>query len=91
MEGGTIGTLAAVVLMQYPIDVEVFDPAAPSGSARGRHPRNIVNAAAWLLGSEATYTVGATLYIDGGLMLTAAEENAGSSTQHAYKRPGRTS
>lgn len=46
MEGGTIGTLAAVVLMQYPIDVEVFDPAAPSGSARGRHPRNIVNAAA---------------------------------------------
>jgi len=28
--------------MQYPIDVEVFDPAAPSGSARGRHPRNIV-------------------------------------------------
>ena len=30
MGGGTIGTLAAMVLMQYPIDVEVFDPAAPS-------------------------------------------------------------
>jgi possible L-threonine 3-dehydrogenase len=29
MGGGTIGTLAAMVFMQYPIDVEVFDPAAP--------------------------------------------------------------
>jgi glucose 1-dehydrogenase len=64
-------------------------PAIPCG--RAGMPSEIANAVAWLLSSEATYTVGATLYIDGGLMLTAAEENAKSSTQHVYKQSGRTS
>ena len=61
-------------------------PAIPMG--RAAQPAEIASAVAWLLGSEASYMTGATLYIDGGLMLTAAEENAKAAynTSHIHER-----
>lgn len=60
-------------------------PAIPLG--RAGQPSEIANAVAWLLSPEASYMTGATLYVDGGLMLTAAEENAKAAhhTDHSTK------
>lgn len=68
-------------------DGEIVErPAIPMG--RAGQPAEIANAVAWLLSPEATYTTGATRYVDGGLMLTAAEENAkaASHTDHLHER-----
>lgn len=61
-------------------------PAIPIG--RAGQPAEIANAVAWLLSTEASYMTGATLYIDGGLMLTAAEENARAApnADHLHER-----
>lgn len=52
----------------------ILRPAIPSG--RAGETAEIANAVTWLLSSEASYVVGATMYVDGGLLLMAAEENA---------------
>lgn len=66
-------------------DTVISRSAIPAG--RSGTPSEIANVVVWLLGSEATYMVGATIYVDGGLMLTAAEENARASINgHSWKR-----
>lgn len=55
----------------------ILRSAIPSG--RAGEPTEIANAVAWLLSPEAEYVVGETIYVDGGLMLMAAEENAKAS------------
>ena len=61
-------------------------PAIPLG--RAGQPAEIANAVAWLLSPESSYMTGATLYVDGGLVLTAAEENAKAvlHTEHFHER-----
>ena len=54
-------------------------PAIPQG--RPAHPDEIAAAIAFLAGPGASYITGASLTVDGGLVLTAAEENA-RATQH---------
>lgn len=65
----------------------IVRPAIPIG--RAGNPDEVANAVAWLLSPESSYLVGATLYVDGGLMLTAAEENAKATVfaSHHIERP----
>ncbi|GFZ82946.1 SDR family NAD(P)-dependent oxidoreductase [Nesterenkonia alkaliphila] len=68
-------------------DNEIVErPAIPM--RRAGQPAEIANTVAWLLSPEASYMTGATLYVDGGLMLTAAEENAKAAphTGHFLER-----
>lgn len=61
-------------------------PAIPQGRA-GR-PEEIAEAVAFLAGPESSYTTGASLTIDGGLVLTAAEENARAAGRHLSTQEG---
>lgn len=70
-------------------DGEIVErPAIPMG--RAGQPAEIANAVAWLLSPEASYMTGATLYVDGGLMLTAAEENAKAASTPITSTKGHT-
>lgn len=64
----------------------VHRPAIPLG--RPGHPDEIAAVAAFLAGPGSSYLTGASLTVDGGLVLTAAEENARAATySHTRKEP----
>ena len=53
---------------------KIARPAIPMGRPAGVH--EVAAAAVFLAGPESSYLTGTTITVDGGLVLTAAEENA---------------